>query len=68
METLATLYELQAMVDRPKLPARTSSVKKLRLQVYSDISHEQKPQVSIRMFSQSKNKQTFHCESGVPHF
>ena len=43
-------------------------LKQLRIQVYSDISHDQKPQVSIRMFSQSKNQQTFHCESGVPQF
>ena len=27
METIATLYEHQAMVDGPKLPARTSNVK-----------------------------------------
>ena len=64
METIAIRYELQAMVDGPKL----SMLKQLRVQVYSDISHEQKPQVSIRMFPQSKNQQTFHCESGFPHF
>ena len=27
METIATLHEHQAMVDGPKLPARTSNVK-----------------------------------------
>ena len=27
LETIATLYEHQAMVDGPKLPARTSNVK-----------------------------------------
>ena len=27
METIATLYELQATVDGPKLPAQTSNVK-----------------------------------------
>ena len=43
-------------------------LKQLRIQVYSDVSHEQTPQVSIRMFPQSKNQQTFHCESGVPQF
>ena len=32
METMATLYELQAMVDGPKLPARTSNVKKAQSQ------------------------------------
>ena len=43
-------------------------LKQLRIQIYSDITHEQKPQISIRMFPQSKNQQTFHCESGVPQF
>ena len=37
-------------------------LKQLRVQLFSDISHEQKPQVSIQMFPQSKNQQTFHCE------
>ena len=40
----------------------------LRVQVFSDISHEQKPQVSLPMFPQSRNQQTFHCESCAPHF
>ena len=43
-------------------------LKQLRVIVFSDISHEQKPQVSIRTFPQSKKQQTFHCEPGVPHF
>ena len=60
METIATLYEHQAMVDGPKLPARTISVKS------AQNSSLQKPQVSIRMFPQTKNQQTFHGESGVP--
>ena len=55
------------MADGPKLPTRTSNAKHLKVQVYSDISHEQKPQVSIKMFPQSKYQQTFHCEPGVPH-
>ena len=41
-------------------------LKQLRVQVFSDISHKQKPQLSIRMFPQPKNYQTFHCESGFP--
>ena len=55
-------------MDGPKLPARASNIKTAQssVQVYSDNSHEQKPQVSIRMFPQSKNQQTFHCESGFP--
>ena len=32
------------------------------------VSHEEKPQVSVQMFPQSKNQETFHCESRVPHF
>ena len=33
----------------------------LRVQVFSDISNEQRPQVSLQLFPQSKNQQTFHC-------
>ena len=43
-------------------------LKQPRVQVPSDISHEQNPQVSIKMFPQSKNQQTPHRETGVPHF
>ena len=46
----------------------TPMLKQLRFQVFSDISHEQKPQVSVQMFPQSRNQQTFRCETGVPHF
>ena len=66
LETIATLYEHQAMVDGHRL--EPPMLNQLRIQVYSDISHEQQPQVSIRMFPQSNNQQTFHCESGVPQF
>ena len=39
------------MMDGPKLPARDSNVKAAQNQVYSDISHEQKPQISITNIS-----------------
>ena len=49
METIAAMYELHelhAMADGPKLLARTSNAKTPQVQVYSDISHEQKPLAS----------------------
>ena len=46
METITTLYELLAMADGPKLPAGTSDAKHLKIQVFTDTSHEQRPQVS----------------------
>ena len=61
-QRLAKRRHVQGMLDE------TDPLKQLRIQVYGDISHEQKPQVSIRMFPQSKNQQTFHRESGVPQF
>ena len=69
METIATLCTnsrqwwmgLSCRLETPMS-------KQLRFQVFSDINHEQKPQVSIQMFPQSKNQQTFRCESAIPHF
>ena len=43
-------------------------LKQPRVQAYSDNRHEQKPQVSLRMFPQSKNQQNFHCESELDPF
>ena len=48
METIATLYELQAIANGPKLPAQTSNAKTSQnlSSFLSDASHEQQPQVS----------------------
>ena len=52
------LLKFQLMADGPKLLALEPH---LQIQVFSFISHIQVPQLSIWIFPQFKNQQTFDC-------
>ena len=53
------------MADEYKQPPM---LKRLKIQAFDYMSHEQKPQVSKLMLLKFKNQQIFHCKPGVPHF
>ena len=51
METIATPYELLAMADGPKLPARTPDAKTpQKIQVFTDTNHEQSRKYPDKLF------------------